>query len=554
MTQQIEVILFDMGGTLRSTTPKSWREKKESIRQIIELLGADISAEALTKLLSARARAYKRWSEKTLVELNESDLWSKWMLPDWPGEQIDRIAIQLNQFYREAIRTGKIFPETYDVVLELFRRGYRLGIVSNTTSSDEVPAILNGMRLTGCFEIVMLSAVAGKRKPDPFMLVNAGERMGASPEKCAYIGNSPDRDVVAARKAGFCAILLGDPIQPQNKHFNDPLRTPDQYVRNLKGLLDVFPARTPVQPAKVYNVSLSTMWFQKNFPTLSDFFESARRAGFSGIELNHKIDSGMLAGIDPGRHSFSSVHEPCPADISVEILKKRDWLISSLDEECRREGVKTIQRSIEKAHQLGAPIVVVHAGHAQFNHGLEKQLQVLYNSGLKDTDEYGEIQEQMIRNRGELAGAGLESVEHSLLDLLGYANRFGIRLGLENRYHFMEYPSSDELGTLLELASPEQLGFIFDVGHAQHLSRLGFYPHDEWLKRFAPRIIGTHLHDIIGLQDHFAPGLGNVNYNNVASYLPENSFRTCECLEFNTPEQVTSGLKYLYEHGCIRNI
>jgi sugar phosphate isomerase/epimerase len=118
----------------------------------------------------------------------------------------------------------------------------------------------------------------------------------------------------------------------------------------------------------------------------------------------------------------------------------------------------------------------------------------------------------------------------------------------------MEYPSSDELGTLLELASPEQLGFIFDVGHAQHLSRLGFYPHDEWLKRFAPRIIGTHLHDIIGLQDHFAPGLGNVNYNNVASYLPENSFRTCECLEFNTPEQVTSGLKYLYEHGCIKSI
>ena len=105
---------------------------------------------------------------------------------------------------------------------------------------------------------------------------------------------------------------------------------------------------------------------------------------------------------------------------------------------------------------------------------------------------------------------------------------------------------------MLALASPDRIGFLYDVGHAQTLDTLGFYRHDEWLKRFAPRIIGTHLHDVIGTTDHYAPGLGSVDFDMVAAYLPENAFLTCEFQTFNTPEQVKAGLVTLVEHGCIK--
>jgi sugar phosphate isomerase/epimerase len=117
----------------------------------------------------------------------------------------------------------------------------------------------------------------------------------------------------------------------------------------------------------------------------------------------------------------------------------------------------------------------------------------------------------------------------------------------------MEFPSPDELGILLALAGSDQIGFIYDVGHAQTLDRLGFYRHEEWLKRFAPRIIGTHLHDVIGTTDHCAPGLGDMDFSMVAAYLPENAFRTCEFQTFNSPEQVKAGLKVLIERGCIKS-
>lgn len=553
MPHQIEAILFDMGGTLRSTVRKSKAEIRELWRQMLDLLGSDIPEDEFASLLAARGAAYKRWAEENLVELNEPDLWTKWMLPDFSPERVSGLAIQLNKLYREASGTRVVYPETHDVVLELFRRGYRLGLVSNTTSSIEVPAALADLNLIGCIETVILSTLVGKRKPDPAILLEATRRMDVAPEKCAYIGDRVDRDVAAARKAGFSrAIILRDPRHPILEKVDGSSPRPDAIINNLTHLLDIFPPRPQPEVAPVADASLSTMWAIGTLPTLPDFYEFARRAGFARIELNHKINSAMLDGMELNSSTIGSVHEPCPADIPADELKKRDWLVSSTNEENRREGVNAIQRSIDLAHRLGARAIVIHAGHTSPDLKPEKKLRALLEAGRRESDEYREIHAQMIQDRATVAKAGFEAVKKSIAELLEYANKFGICLGIENRYHYMEYPSPDELRTLLDLASPEQLGFIYDVGHAQTLDRLGFYPHEEWLKRFAPRMIGTHLHDVIGVTDHYAPGLGEVDFSMVAKYLPENAFRTCEFQTFNTPEQVKAGLRFLLEHGCIK--
>jgi HAD superfamily hydrolase (TIGR01549 family) len=556
MTNQIEAILFDMGGTLRSSVKKTKAEKRELIQRILDLLGAQTPVEEFSSLLSSRAKDYKHWAEATLVELNESDLWTKWMLPDFPAEQINGIAIQLNQLYRDFTGTRIVFPETHDVILELFRRGYRLGLVSNTTSSIEVPAALKELHLTGCFDIVVLSAVVGKRKPDPAILLNATRRMGIAPEKCAYIGDRIDRDVAAACKAGFSkAVILRDPRQVKLEKDDNAHLVPDHVITNLTGLLEVFPQRPAPQPAVVYDASLSTMWAMKNFPTLADFFEAARRMGFARIELNHKVTTPMLAGIDLSHHQFSSVHEPCPADISEDELKKRDWLISSTDEACRSEGVNAIRRSFDIAHRIGAPMIVIHAGHSTPDKDkLEKKLRTLIDDGKRDSDEYHTIQAQMVNIRAEHATASFEALKKSILELLIHAEPLGVRLGIENRYHYLEHPSPEELQTLLGLACPRQIGFIYDIGHAEALDRLGFYPRSEWLERFAPRIIGTHMHDVINTADHYAPGLGNVDFESIYSYLPADAFRTCEFQNFNSPEQVKAGLEFLADHGCVKKL
>jgi sugar phosphate isomerase/epimerase len=294
------------------------------------------------------------------------------------------------------------------------------------------------------------------------------------------------------------------------------------------------------------------MWANKKFPTLDDFFIAARQMGFAKVELNHQINSAMLSGIELDHYQFSSIHEPCPADISTETLKARDWLVSSPDEECRQQGVTSIKRSIDLAKELGAGVVVMHSGSIQADGSLEINLRALFETGQVHSQGYLEIKKRLVDIRATQAGVCLASVKKSLMELLEYAGRFGVRLGLENRYHYFDIPNPDEMGYLLDLADPEKLGFVYDVGHAQALDRLGFYPYEEWLQRYSARMIGVHLHDAIGITDHYAPGLGEVDFDMIATYLPEDAFRTCEFQTTNTTEQVKAGLKFLVEHGCIK--
>ncbi len=555
MTHHIQAILFDMGGTLRGSVQKDEKSKLELVSKIVDLLEAETSPAELARLLSERTRAYIKWARESLVELNEPDLWTKWMLPEWPADQISELAIPLNQLWREATADRIVFPESKEVVLELFRRGYRLGLVSNTVSSLETPQLLAELELTGCFETVILSCVVGMRKPDPAILLEATRRMGVNPENCAYIGDRLNRDVESGRKAGFAQVVIRRNENFELHQSKYLQLAADRYIENLKELLDIFPARQGemVSPP-AFDASLSTMWAKKNFSKLSDFFEAARRMGYARIELNHQIDSSMLAGIDLSQYQFSSVHEPCPADISTEELKNRDWLMSSPEEGNRAQGVQAIKRSIDLAHKLHAPVIVVHCGLASADLTLEKKLRNLFTAGKTETEEYQELKQKLIESRADLIGPRFEAVKKSLLELLEYAAPFRVRLGLENRYHYFDIPSLDEMEELLALAGPDQLGFIYDVGHAQALDRLGFFPHEEWLRRYASRMIGAHLHDVRGVIDHFAPGLGEVDYDMVASYLPAQAYRTLELQPSNSPEQVKAALEYLSQHKCVKHI
>lgn len=556
MTAHVEGILFDIGGTLRSLAQPNEAERRRKIRQIMELVQADGSFAFFADLLSSRGNAYAQWARQTQRELSEPELWSRWMLPDRPASQIRKISIQLNQLWREAAGARPMFPETREVTLELFRRGYQLGIVSNTVSSMEVPRALRELRISGLFEAVVLSCEVGIRKPNPAILQVAATRMGLEPAKCAYVGDRPECDLPAARGAGFSsAVIIGNPDGPSVGGAGSGGEPANHGIQNLNELLDIFPPREETQvPSSAHDASFSTMWAMQNFPELADFMEMSRRLGFRRIELNHQIDSRMLEGLDLSRYAFSSVHEPCPADVSTSELKDKDWLISSPDEDRRAKGMEAIQRSIQFAHALGLHTIVVHCGMVSNDMSLEQELQALHESGLTAGSRFAKIQRMLRHTRRDLISSHLDAVKTSLDQLLEYASQFDMRLGLENRYHYFDIPSLDEMGGLLEMADASRLGFVYDVGHAQHLDQLGFYPHEDWLRRYSTRMIEAHLHDVKGMKDHLAPGLGEVDFDMVAAYLPEGAIRTLELEHSNTPEQVKAGLTHLLMHKCLRMI
>lgn len=549
----IQAIIFDNNGTLRRNLRRSDAEKAEWIKPLQQRIGSSMPPAEFVTLLTERLRAYRRWSLENLSNLDEQDLWAQWMLPDFPPAHIRPRAAELNRLWRQANGVPQVFPETRPVILELFRRGYHLAIASNSISSSDIPEMLHGMRIAGYFETVLLSGEFGRRKPDPSLLSEAAKQLNLPPAVCAYIGNRTDRDVIAARGAGFGkVILLRDPANLQLTASQGDLQA-DLCIDSLSELLEVFPTLNGAQPQpRQYQVSLSTMWAMKNFDRLEDFLIAAGRYGYGQVELNHQISPEMLEDIPLARYPLASIHEPCPAEPSLDELKQRDWLISSPDEEKRIAGVGYVKRSIDLAHRLGISTVVVHAGQLTTDLTPEKQLRALYAAGQKGTPAYDTLKQSMIADRERVIAPYFDSVKRSLRELLDHAAPLGVRLGLENRYHWTDIPTQDEMEELLALGAPDRLGFIFDCGHAAALDRLGFYSNEGWLTRFAPRMFGCHLHDVVGLDDHYAPGLGDVDFDLIARHLPPGVFRTVELKTSNTAQQVIAGAHFLAQKGIIK--
>ena len=91
----------------------------------------------------------------------------------------------------------------------LSRRGYRLGVVSN--SNGTVRSLLETAGLAGSLECVVDSGEVGMEKPDPRIFRLAADLMALAPRDCVYLGDFLSLDVMGARAAGMHAVLI-DPI------------------------------------------------------------------------------------------------------------------------------------------------------------------------------------------------------------------------------------------------------------------------------------------------------------------------------------------------------
>lgn len=569
MTDHIEAICFDVGGTLRATI-KNHESNLDYIRSLQTFLGEEGDPADFLSLLRKREKEYRQWCKKTLRELPETELWTRYMLPDFPGEFVWQNAITLNQMWRSS-RNNQIFPDAVFTIKELSKRGYKLSIVSNTTSSIEARAMLAENGLSDYFDPVILSCVAGSRKPHPAMFLQAARGMGVLPQNCAYVGDNPSRDLIGAMQAGFGAVIIINMAGYQTDEY-DPdddnqvaaitETKPQHHIGRLSELLEIFPEASvpditriePTQPDMLYDISLSTMWSADQKVPFNETFEVARKLGFVGFEFNNKITPRLYQSWDREKYYVATIHDPCPSEFSYAELKRQDVALSSLVETQREKAVDNLKRSIDLAVRLGARSVVVHCGAVHCDHSRDKRLRELYLQGKSGTTEYVRIQQAFIADRNEKKLPHLSQVIRSLQTIIPFARGSGIAIALENRNRYQDLPLPDEMETLLQLCNEPWFGFQYDAGHAHNLEVLGMVGRGEWLRRFHHRLIGIHLHDVNGLQDHLAPGMGEVDFSTLAPYLVDGVLRTLEVSPDCTTDQIARGLEILVDHGCVKKV
>ena len=293
------------------------------------------------------------------------------------------------------------------------------------------------------------------------------------------------------------------------------------------------------------------MWAKDRFGNMAKFVAKAKELGFTHVEANTSVSSQRLDELLKTSIPILSVHSPCPAVISSKGIPVANLSLSSLDRSEREEAVNFAKKTVDLASTIGAKAVVLHMGEVPIDFSLDGELRQLYWQNLTQTKEYSQVKEQLSYQRFSQVPPYLEAAAKSLQELSEYSKRQGIMLGLENRFYFHEIPNIDEMEELLGEVKGELVGYWYDVGHAEVQQRLGFTLHEEWLSRFRHKMIGVHLHDVLGISDHRPPGKGNVNWDMVAEYLPRGIIKVCEIAEWNEEEQIQGVINFLEEQGLL---
>ncbi len=239
MIDSFKAVFFDAGGTLF----RAWPSVGELYQEVAAKYGCQAEAKKLEELF------FRIWFKRDgLTELEaysdekvERDWWrgivyevfSQVGLPhdfeSFFAELYDRFAMPAS---------WQLYPEALEVLLELKRRGKRLGIISNWDS--RLFRLCDGLGITGCFDFILASAVFGHAKPSPKIFEEGLRLSGMRAGEVVHVGDSFEDDIVGAARAGIRPVLVDRHSLPQACLPKPSVEF--EVIRQLKELLGPFEA------------------------------------------------------------------------------------------------------------------------------------------------------------------------------------------------------------------------------------------------------------------------------------------------------------------------
>ncbi len=297
-------------------------------------------------------------------------------------------------------------------------------------------------------------------------------------------------------------------------------------------------------------LALSTAWNYYKHNNGGDIIEEITSLGFSEVELNFLLTKEVVDGIFSKTQKKDikvvSLHNYCPIPEGMKPNEASPdyYSLSSLDEGIRKKGVEQTIQTIRTADRFGASSVIIHAGKVEMPYN-SKLLIGLYEQGLKDSIQFKTYRKDMIEERNLKSKRHFDRLLLSLEELIKVCSRYNIILGIENRIYFQEMPDIEELKGIFKRFSDEKIGYWHDIGHAVVQERLGFLDAKELLFAFRDNLIGLHIHDVLGIKDHKAPLMGDVDFSVLKEFVRKDIIKVLEIHRPATAEEVKKGKEHL---------
>ena len=288
------------------------------------------------------------------------------------------------------------------------------------------------------------------------------------------------------------------------------------------------------------NISLSTRWNASRHSCGRAMLEEILALGFDTVELGYDLRRDLVPGVaelvKAGTVKVRSIHNFCPVPMGVSAGHPELYLLGSIQERVRETAVRETLRTAEFAAEMGATVVVVHAGRCDFRH-LTPRLIDLAEDGQQFGATFDKVKTKLIVKREKRTARLLPCVKRSLDEILPSLEKLGVAIALENLPSWEAIPNESEMLKLAEAYNSPSLGYWHDIGHAQIRENLGFISQRRWLEKLAPYLKGVHVHDVQPpARDHVMPPRGEVDFGGLGPLLPDDAVRVFEPTP-GTPEE-----------------
>lgn len=137
------------------------------------------------------------------------------------------VALEANAIFRRARNRVTPYEEVVEVLGVLGERYILVAVSNGNAQIEKTP-------LAGCFHHAFMAEEVGAAKPDPALFHAASEATGIPLSEAAHVGDDPERDVEAARKAGLRSVW----VNREGAGWPRELPGPDLQVPDLYHLCD----------------------------------------------------------------------------------------------------------------------------------------------------------------------------------------------------------------------------------------------------------------------------------------------------------------------------
>jgi sugar phosphate isomerase/epimerase len=264
------------------------------------------------------------------------------------------------------------------------------------------------------------------------------------------------------------------------------------------------------------SLALSTTWNQQRHREGEPLVTEIRALGFDAIELGQDISSthwpGIIAGVNQGLIKVLSVSHRGPGS--------PDHLFTSSSPRGRAMALKNSLATLDLAAQVQARAVVLHLG-SQSSTGIDTHLGKLWREGKLWQRAYTKAKVNAVAQRHQQTSELLRHVRGCLDPLVVRAQTLGLKLGLEGRSHFADFPHEQELVRLLEAYPPAVVGYWHHYGNAARREVYGWSDHAEVWRKFRDRLVGLNVHDFMPPdQDYLPLGQGRLDFSRLLRDVP----------------------------------